>query len=173
MIAIENITSIKVKPLRLSLIFIFSSIYQTFYIIQPTKYKNFFSGPIHIYTKGELNMKDLCHCGKLKDERANQCRSCSDLESSQRPCKGCDRTLPMTAYSIRPSYSKKGGSRRRARCKECESKYAKCYRKTNPEIVKERKKRWAIKYPDRDRRGKMRRTWRKMGLDPDYVEQCF
>jgi hypothetical protein len=86
-------------------------------------------------------------------------------------CKGCKRKLPLSAYGIRPSYNKNGGHKRRSRCRECERDYAKQFRKQHPDKIRERKKRWAIRYPDKAYRGWKRRSWRRLGLDPDEVER--
>jgi hypothetical protein len=106
---------------------------------------------------------DLCHCGKLKDNRSKQCRYCSDLEASQRPCKRCGR--------VNTEFRKKKDGRRRSPCRKCEAELAKKWRKENPEEHKRRKKQWEIKYPEKHRRGVMRRTWRRLGLDPNDIEK--
>ena len=111
---------------------------------------------------------NICKCGGKKRVGYAQCRKCYlDYYTNRttKLCKKCGNDLPLDAFRKRPD-----GLRPRSRCRQCEAEYAKEFRKTNPEKVKERKRMYAIRHPDRVRRGKMRRGWRKMGLDPDDIE---
>jgi len=112
--------------------------------------------------------RDLCQCGKEKDRRALVCRECRNKEASNRPCKGCGRSLPMEAYSARPKAA--GGVKRRSRCKECEAMASITYRQSYPDKVLETKRNYAKKNPDKVRRWGFRTTWKQKGFDPDEVE---
>jgi hypothetical protein len=86
-------------------------------------------------------------------------------------CKGCQRSLPLSAYGIRLNYGKNGGHKRRSRCKRCEADYGKLRRENCPDKVKATKKRYQDKNPDKVRRWGLRSGWRRhLGLDPDKVE---
>lgn len=112
--------------------------------------------------------KDLCQCGKEKDRRALVCRECRDKEASNRPCKGCGRSLPFESYCTRPNAN--GGVKRRARCKECEATASVIYRQTYPDKVLKTKREYAKQNPDKVRRWGFRSTWKKKGYDPGVVE---
>lgn len=118
---------------------------------------------------------DICKCGNPKDNRAIRCRKCIDLEKASKPCKGCGKCEPDVVFGKRYYECTQSGRgwKRRSRCKECDAKASREFRKTNPEEVKKRKKQWEIKYPEKHKRGIRRRRWRKLGLNPDYVENIF
>lgn len=118
-------------------------------------------------------MKNLCTCGKEKDIRAIQCRSCKDKEPLKKLCKGCNKFFPIGDFNIRPNG--KGGTKRRSRCKSCESAETlqRNERMTKQEktAAQARKRKYEKDNPDKVRRWSLRSTWKLRGFDPDYIEQ--
>ena len=111
---------------------------------------------------------DLCKCGGVKRKAYSQCRKCFlDYYKNRttKACAGCKRELPLDNFRKRLKED-----RPRSRCKECEASASKKWRQSNPEENKRRKKAWEEKYPERAKLGCDRRRWRKMGLNPDEVE---
>ena len=113
--------------------------------------------------------KDMCHCGQLKDSRAKKCRSCKDAEPIEKKCSSCNLIYPINQYNYR--VNGRGGYKRRSRCKQCEIKEAKEYRKKNPDKVKKSKKIWEQKNPEKHERGILRRSIKKLKLSvPEVLE---
>lgn len=122
-------------------------------------------------------MIDKCpKCGGPKrGPKYEQCRKCFLKHYKTRTtklCKKCNRELPLDAFRTRPDYCTSYGTRRpRSRCKECEADGAKLYRgKFTPEEKREKKREYYRNNPEKARRTANRRSWRRMGLDPDVVE---
>ena len=119
---------------------------------------------------------DTCpKCGGPKRGPAyDQCRKCFLEHYKTRTtklCRKCNRELPLSAFRTRPEYCTSYGTRRpRSRCKECEAVYAKERLQKNPEKRKELKRRYKEKDPARYIRLGKRRSWKRLGLDPDIVE---
>lgn len=82
-------------------------------------------------------------------------------------CRKCNRRLAISKFGVRASGD---GYKRRSRCKECESEYA---RSRNSEISIEKKrsvkKKYLDKNPEKSRYWANRSSWRKVGLDPDRI----
>ena len=99
--------------------------------------------------------KDKCKCGRPKSADHEQCQSCIRENWATRThkiCNGCGKDLPLDKFGKR-----KKGNNPRSQCKECNTKEAIVWRKSNPAKVK---------------RGNRRRCWRnRYGLDPDKVEK--
>lgn len=112
---------------------------------------------------------ETCKCGGKKRKGYLQCRTCFLTyykTRTEKLCVGCNRTLSLECFRKRPD-----GKRPRSRCKECEARNAREWRKDNPEEHKRRKKEWELKYPEKAKRGCDRRRWRRvLGLDPDIIE---
>lgn len=111
--------------------------------------------------------KDICKCGKLKDKRSFQCRSCKDAEPREKECKGCNIIFPIDEYNLRPNG--RGGYKRRSRCKLCERRDGKSYRLKNLEACKARKKRYDQSHPEKVHEWSFKTRIRRMGLNPEEV----
>jgi len=118
--------------------------------------------------------KDDCpSCGQPKDTRASLCRACRNKELTNKPCNGCGVVYDINEYSIRPDG--RGGHKRRSRCKKCECEDSKNRRinwtDEERKKVARKKKEYGQNNKDKARRWGMRASWKKMGFDPDYIEQ--
>jgi hypothetical protein len=84
---------------------------------------------------------DQCVCGGLKRKVAKRCYECylnSKAVHGIKTCRGCNRNLSIEQFGTR---RKRDATVLRARCRECDSEFAKQYRESLPaELRRERKR---------------------------------
>jgi len=101
--------------------------------------------------------------------------SCRYKEPKEKLCNGCGNIYPIDDYNLRANG--RGGYKRRSRCRKCECEWQKRYQKDYPEEMRERKKRYKEKDPERyyklSRKHALRSSWKRYGHDPDKVERYF
>lgn len=111
--------------------------------------------------------KNDCKCGKLKDVRALQCRSCKDAEPKVKKCNGCHLIFSIDEYNLRTNG--RGGYKRRSRCKLCERKAGREYREKNLDACRARKKRYDQSHPEKVNEWSFKARMKRMGLDHEFV----
>lgn len=117
-------------------------------------------------------MKNMCECGNEKDTRSAKCRACF-LASGGRPtkvCTSCKEEKIISEFRFRP---RAGEDRPRAECRLCEAARYRTHRAANPEKIKETKKKWEGRNPDKTERIALRKSAKAYGLDPNEVERHF
>ncbi len=110
----------------------------------------------------ENNNQRLCQCGELINIRSKQCRSC-------RPCSKCKQVLSKNNYRLKKNGF--GGFKYRSCCIQCESQERKRLFNKNYERNLQKKKDYNKSNPNRVRRWGRRNGWRKIGLDPNLIEE--
>jgi len=112
--------------------------------------------------------RDLCSCGNGKDARARVCRECFEKNPPQKLCRGCNRTLDASYFSLR-----RNNTILRSRCKECEAETSRKLRRDHPEICKARKKKWEQSDCEGAIRFRVRNRAKILGLDPEVIYQEY
>ena len=78
-------------------------------------------------------------------------------------CCSCGQEKPLKSFRLR-------NGKPRSYCRKCEADKSKEWRIEHPVENKQRKLAWQEKYPEKYRRMNVRRSWKKLGFDPDLIE---
>ena len=121
---------------------------------------------------------DTCGiCGGTKERQASICRSCHEhlvdaTNLTEKECTKCARLLPIESFGWRPN-GNGGAYKRRSRCRDCESAYAKERYAASPEKRQHRnalsKRRRATQSPEEKELRSLIASAKKLRLDPDEV----
>ncbi len=117
-----------------------------------------------------MSKKNTCDCGSLKDVRAKRCILCCTAPKSTKNCSKCGVNFPIDNFPFKMC---QGVQRHRSDCDKCRALYTKMFKQANPEKSKEASKKYAIENPHQVRKWAFRSRWRKMGFNPDDVQQML
>jgi hypothetical protein len=121
--------------------------------------------------KNKKYRKDQCQCGKEKDKRAKLCGVCRAAlnvnAKKEKVCNGCGKLYPIDEYNLR---IKGSSTTRRSRCKKCLAEYNKKRAQEYPEKIRTTNRLYALKHPEKIRVWSIRSRWKRLGYDPDEIE---
>lgn len=112
---------------------------------------------------------DTCACGREKDKRASQCRTCwAGAVPDRKRCTSCAEEKPVSAFRIRT----RAVPRPRSICRECEAEQRRVRdSKKSPEERKRPTREWERCNPKKFALQRLRRRCRTIGIPEEQIAE--